>query len=315
MILENSGSTKIQDGGMMRRIPIIIDTDPGIDDAAALGLALYRKELDVKLITTVHGNVTLDKTTDNALKLLSFFDREILVARGMEKPLFSPFLGNEVHGESGLDGYDFPQSRHKIIDKHAVEAIYSVLNSSNTRVTLVPIGPLTNIAMLLLLYPRIQTKIDRIVLMGGSLSGGNVNSVAEFNIWADPHAAKIVFDSGLDIVMIGLDVTLHALIGSDELSLVKRHNKTTDMFNATFLNYLDGDMAQGVVMHDACAIAYLTNPEIFRTERRAVSVITEGLAKGMTMEQEGEPPNVNVAVGINKEAFKLWFSETLDRMV
>ncbi|MFD3449920.1 ribonucleoside hydrolase RihC [Microbacteriaceae bacterium 4G12] len=295
----------------MQKTPIIIDTDPGIDDAAALGMAFHRVELDVKLITTVHGNVDINKTTANALKLVTFFDKDIPIARGMETPLLIPTVGSVVHGESGLDGYEFAPSKHKIMNEHAVESIHELLKSSDEKITLVPIGPLTNIAMLMLMYPQIKSKIDRIVLMGGSLSGGNVTSAAEFNIWADPHAAKIVFDSGVNIVMIGLDVTLKALIGKEEL---KRKNKSSEMFSATFRHYRDGDMEQGVVMHDACTIAYLSNHEIFRVEPRCVTVITEGPAKGMTMEVKGEP-NINVAVDIDKKAFQKWFTETLDTMI
>lgn len=300
----------------MKKIPIIIDTDPGIDDAAALGMAFYREEIDVKLISTVHGNVSVDKTTANALKLVTFFDKDIPVARGMETPLFIPVSksGEKIHGESGMDGYEFPKSTRKIIKEHAVEAIYKLLESSDEKITLVPIGSLTNIAMLLLMYPKIKSKIEHIVMMGGSLSGGNVTSAAEFNIWADPHAAKIVFDSKIDIVMIGLDATLKALIGRNQLSSLNKQSKSAEMFSAIFPHYGDGDMDKGVVMHDACTIAYLTNPEIFHVEPRCVKVVTEGLAKGMTMEVNGEP-NVKVAVDTNKELFQKWFTETLETMI
>ncbi|WP_042347591.1 ribonucleoside hydrolase RihC [Bacillus massiliigorillae] len=298
----------------MRRIPIIIDTDPGIDDAAAIGLAFYRDELDVKLITTVTGNVDINNITSNALKLLTFFDKDIPVARGMETPLLKPVEGSGVHGETGMDGYNFPEPTRTIVREHAVEAIRSMLEKSEEKVTIVPIGPLTNIAVLLLMYPQLKNKIERIVLMGGSLSGGNMNGPAEFNMWADPHAAKIVLESDLDIVMIGLDVTLKALIGEDELS--KCQNKSAEMFNAIFHHYRDGDMERGVVMHDSCTIAYLTKPEMFRIERRHVKVVTEGPASGMTMEMpEEEEMNLNVAVGIDSDAFQEWFLETLNKMI
>ncbi|MDR0267124.1 ribonucleoside hydrolase RihC [Paenibacillus sp.] len=297
----------------MARIPVIISTDPGIDDAAALGMAFYRPELDVRLITTLHGNVDIDKTTANALKLVTFYGQDTPVARGMETPLFQPVVSTDVHGESGMDGYDFPESTHRIIEEHAVEAMRSLLEASGAKITLVSIGPLTNIAMLLLMYPHIKSQIDRIVLMGGSLSGGNVTSAAEFNIWADPHAAQIVFDSGVDMVMIGLDVTLKALIGEEELDPANKQSQTAEMFDATFRHYRDGDMENGVVMHDMCAITYLTNPEIFHVEPKRITVITEGPAKGMTMEINGEL-NIRVATGIDQTAFKSWFAETLDRM-
>lgn len=297
----------------MRRIPMIIDTDPGIDDAAALGLAFYRDELDVKLITTVTGNVNTDHVTSNALKLVTFFDQDIPVARGMEKPLLKPVVGSVAHGETGMGGYNFPEPTRTIVQEHAVEAIRSLLEESQERMTIVPIGPLTNIAVLLSMYPHLKNKIERIVFMGGSLSGGNINGAAEFNIWADPHAAKIVLESNLDIVMIGLDVTMKALIGEEELS--KNANKSAEMFNAIFQHYRDGDMKQGKVMHDSCAIAYLTNPEMFTMERRHVKVVTEGPAAGMTMEIYDEATNLKVAVGIDSTAFQAWFVDTLKKMI
>ncbi len=298
----------------MRRIPIIIDTDPGIDDAAAIGLAFYRDELDVKLITSVTGNVGINHVTSNALKLVTFFDKDVPVARGMETPLLKPVEGSVVHGETGMGGYNFPEPNRAVVKEHAVEAMRSLLEESEEKITIVPIGPLTNIAVLLLMYPHLKNKIERIVLMGGSLSGGNMNGPAEFNMWADPHAAKIVLESDLDIVMIGLDVTLKALIGEEELA--KCQNKSAEMFNAIFRHYRDGDMENGVVMHDSCTIAYLTKPEMFTIERRHVKVITEGPASGMTMEMfEEEETNLNVAVGIDSDAFQEWFIETLNKMI
>ncbi|WP_153731515.1 ribonucleoside hydrolase RihC [Sporosarcina obsidiansis] len=301
----------------MKKIPIIIDTDPGIDDAAAIGLATHCEELDIKLITTVTGNVDINKTTENALKLLTFFDKDIPVARGMETPLLQPVYGSEVHGESGMDGFDFKASTHSVIKEHAVEAIRQLLENHDEKITIVPIGPLTNIAMLLLLYPKLKSKIDKIVLMGGSLSGGNMNGPAEFNIWADPHAAKIVFESEIDVIMIGLDVTNQALIGEEELSAaIKRGNKTAEMFNAIFQHYRDGDMENGVVMHDSCAIAYLLNPEMFTVERKHVKVVTSGPASGMTMEMFEElETNVSVATDIDSALFQEWFITILDKML
>lgn len=300
----------------MKKIPIIIDTDPGIDDAAAIGLAFYSEELDVKLITTVTGNVDINKTTNNALKLLTFFNKDVPVARGMETPLLRPVYGSEVHGESGMDGYEFSETKHSIMKEHAVEAIRELLETSDEKITIVPIGPLTNIATLLLMYPHVKSKIERIVLMGGSLSGGNMNGPGEFNVWADPHAAKIVFESDVDVVMIGLDVTLKALIREEELvEKMEGQNESAKMFNAIFHHYRDGDMENGVVMHDSCAIAYLANPEIFTIERKHVKVVTEGPAVGMTMEMfEEETTNLSVATDIDQAKFRNWFLNVLDKM-
>ena len=178
----------------MIREKIIIDTDPGIDDAVAIAVALFADELDVQLITTVAGNVDLEKTTTNVMKLLEFFDKNISVAKGASKPLISETVScPDIHGDSGMDGFEFKQISMKPLKEHAVLAMRKTLEDSDEPVTLVPIGPLTNIALLLSMFPEINAKIKRIVLMGGSIGLGNCSQAAEFNIYADPEAARIVF--------------------------------------------------------------------------------------------------------------------------
>lgn len=190
------------------RLPIILDTDPGIDDAAAIAAALFAPELDLQLMTTVAGNVSVEKTTRNALQLLHFWNADVPLAQGASMPLVRPLRdAASVHGESGMEGYEFVEHDRRAMAKPAFRAIRDALMHAPQPVTLVAIGPLTNIALLLTHYPECVFNIHRLVIMGGSAGRGNFTPNAEFNIAIDPEAAAKVFQSGLDIVMCGLDVT------------------------------------------------------------------------------------------------------------
>src|SRR5213078_2758837 len=192
----------------MSPTPILIDCDPGHDDAIALLLALASPEVDILGVTSVAGNQTLEKTTANAIRVLEFAGRgDVPVAAGAERPLVrEPYVAAYVHGETGLDGPDLPPARREPVDQHAVDFLAERIDGA----TLVATGPLTNVA--LLLARDEQAGPERIVLMGGAIAEGNVTPAAEFNIWADPEAAARVFSSGLDVTMVGLDVTHQALL-------------------------------------------------------------------------------------------------------
>ena len=193
---------------------IILDCDPGHDDAIALLLALASPEVRLLGVTTVSGNQTLEKTTANAIRVLDHVGRDdVPVAAGAARPLVRErHVAAEVHGETGLDGPDLPPPSREPEPTHAIDWIAQTLEASSTPVTLVPTGPLTNIALFLARYPELGTKLERVVLMGGAVGEGNVTPAAEFNIWADPEAAHVVFASGLDLTMVGLDVTHKALL-------------------------------------------------------------------------------------------------------
>ena len=194
---------------------ILLDCDPGHDDAIALLLALASPEVELVGVTTVHGNQTLEKTTVNALKLLEFTGRtDVPVAAGAARPILrEPFVAEYVHGESGMDGPSLPAPTTEPDPRHAVDFIADTIRASDEPITLVPTGPLTNIGLFLALHPDAAEQVDRIVLMGGAYGEGNVTPAAEFNIWVDPEAADRVFQSGLDVTMIGLDVTHQAIFG------------------------------------------------------------------------------------------------------
>lgn len=202
------------------RTPVILDCDPGHDDALAITLALARPELEVLGITTVGGNAPLHRTTENALRVLALLDRpDVPVAAGAAQPLVRPLeTAPEVHGVSGLDGADLPEPASVPRPEGALEFLRATLAAAPAPVTLIPTGPLTNIALLLRTYPDVAPKIAHVCLMGGGMRQGNWTPAAEFNIWVDPEAARIVFRSGLPITMCGLDVTHKALFGLPEIA-------------------------------------------------------------------------------------------------
>src|SRR5580765_8862465 len=206
-------------------LPVLLDCDPGHDDAIALLLALGSDELDVRGITTVAGNQTLEKTTANAIRVLELAGRaEIPVAAGAGRPLVrEPRVAAEVHGETGLDGPDLPPPQGEPSRQHAVDFLAERIEGA----TLVATGPLTNVALLLARHP--EAVPQRIVLLGGAIAEGNVTPAAEFNIWADPEAAHRVFTSGLDVTMIGLDVTHRALVGKAETERLRRGGRVGAM--------------------------------------------------------------------------------------
>lgn len=306
----------------MNKRPIIIDTDPGIDDAVAIAIALFSEELDVKLLTTVAGNVSLDKVTCNTLRILKFFRKEVPVAKGADAPLIRPLTdASNVHGQSGMEGFDFEEpDDHLLLKENAVDAMRRVILESSEPVTLVPIAPLTNIALLLKTYPEVKKNIREIVLMGGSASRGNKGVMSEFNVATDPEAAKIVFDCGLPLVMAGLDVGWKALVLPEDSAKLPQLGEVGRMAYCLFQKYRGGSMKTGLKMYDSCAIAYLLKPELYEMVETCVDVELSGsMTAGCTLVDLkgylGRPNNAKVCMDIDQELFRKWFLESIARCI
>ena len=300
-------------------IPVLIDCDPGHDDAIALLLALASPEIEVLGITTVAGNQTLDKTTKNALKLLEFTGRtEIPVAAGAPRPLVrEQYVAGYVHGESGMDGPELPEPQIRPLDEHAVDFLAERIRPD---VLVIPTGPLTNVGLLLARYPEAAGRIDRIVLMGGAIAEGNVTPAAEFNIWADPEAASRVFTSGIDVTMIGLDVTHKALFrpaDSERLATTGRVGRlVAELFGFYQQFHSEQYGWDGSPVHDAVAVAHVLRPGIVHTADRGVVVDCGGeLSRGRTyVDLWGRAhwePNAHVAVDIEAQDFVDFLVERL----
>ncbi|QFR67522.1 ribonucleoside hydrolase RihC [Furfurilactobacillus rossiae] len=291
---------------------VIMDTDPGIDDAAALSMALNDPQIDLQLITAVAGNVTVDKTTKNALTIDNFYGKHVPVAGGAKTPLIKEFEdAARIHGASGMAGYDFPEPTDKAIDKSAVEALHDAIMASDEKIILVPTGSYTNTALLFIQYPEVKDHIEKIIAMGGSLGHGNMTSAAEFNVFTDPHAAKIMYDSGVPIVMVGLDVTMKALITDETLETIDKFGRAGHMLHEIISHDFDHN-ENGTAVHDANTIFYLLHPEAYTTKDYWVDVVTDGPANGETVADvrgayhDGKT-NASVCVDVDAAAFNKWF--------
>jgi pyrimidine-specific ribonucleoside hydrolase len=297
------------------RRPVILDGDPGHDDALAILLACASPELDLLGVTTVGGNAGLENTTRNALRVLTVLGRtDVPVAAGAERPLVrDPMIQVNFHGESGLDGADLPEAAFDARPESAIELTAALVRASSQPVTLVPTGPLTNIALFLRAFPSLHARLGAISLMGGSLGAGNTTASAEFNIWQDPEAAAIVIGAGIPILMAGLDVTHQALVLPPDIARLDALGTRTgsvfaDLMRFFAIHHRNRYGWDGPPIHDAVAVAVLIAPWLIKRRRMRIDVETgDGLTRGRTVSDEegiaGRPINAEVGVALERERF------------
>jgi len=302
---------------------VLLDVDPGHDDAIAMLLALAHDDLAVEAVTTVAGNGPLGKTTRNAGRVLTLADRpDVPVAAGMAEPMVRPddlIATPEVHGESALEGPGIPEPERDPVDQHAVERIRDLAKAGG--VTLVPTGPLTNLATALRQYPAIEDGINEIVLKGGAAGAGNYTPAAEYNILVDPEAAVIVFDADVPVTMVGLDVTREARLGCADIERIRGLDKPVGPTVAAWLDYFIGWHEtqygrESVPVHDALAVGAVIEPDLLDTEHLYVAVETAGKhTTGRTVcDSYGvldDAPNAHVALGVDRDRFVDLLCETL----
>jgi inosine-uridine nucleoside N-ribohydrolase len=293
---------------------VILDCDPGHDDAIALLLALASPEIELLGVTTVSGNKAVDQTTANAIRVLDHLERDdIPVAAGADRPLIRRReVRPDHHGETGLDGPDLPGAAREPLREHAVEWIAATVSTSLEPVTLVATAPLTNIALFLARYGELEARLERIVLMGGAIGEGNFTPAAEYNMWVDPEAAARVFSSGLDITMVGLDVTYKALMRpthAERLAAAGRAGQlVADLYRFYSSFHRERFGWDGAPVHDACAVAQVIDPALIETHSCGVRIDTGGeLSRGRTnvdrWNRMGWEPNCRVASDIDAERF------------
>ncbi len=293
-------------------LPVILDCDPGHDDAIALLLALASPEVDMLGVTTTYGNQTLDKTTGNALRVLELAGRtDVRVASGADRPLVRDLVvAAHVHGESGLDGPSLPPPETEVATSDATAFIAECIAHATAEVTLVPTGPLTNVARYLDTHGA--EGIARIVLMGGSIAEGNFTPAAEFNIWCDPEAARAVFTSGVDVTMVGLDVTHKAILGpkvEERLRALGRIGSVVAELNVFFSHFHRATYGwNGAPIHDAVAVTHLVRPDLMKTHHCNVEIELESeLCRGRTVvdrwHRTDREPNAHVGVDLDVDGF------------
>lgn len=303
-------------------IPVIIDCDPGHDDAIALLLAVASPELDVLGVTTVAGNTTLDKTTRNALSVLELAGRnDIPVAAGASAPLSRELvIAEHIHGESGLDGPVLPEPSGSPVEQPAAAFMAERIRSSPVPVTLIPTGPLTNIAQLFRDHPEVIERVQTITFMGGAAEIGNTTPNAEFNIYVDPEAADEVVNCGLPVTMIGLEVTHQALFGEREANQLRGRNRASqfvaELLDFFVVNHPRTYATPGAPVHDVVAVAQVIDPTLVTTERCAVRIDTgDGLGRGRTVVDRWHVTdwiqNLDVGFGLDREAFSELLFERL----
>ncbi len=313
--------------------PILIDADPGHDDVMAILLA--GRTLDVRAITTVHGNAPVSHTTQNARKAVELLGlTHIPIARGAETPLVRAARhAPEVHGITGLDGPDLPEPTVPILDADGPDTIIATARAAQG-LHLVPVGPLTNVAIALSRDPELPARVSRISLMGGSLTWGNITPAAEFNIYCDPEAAAAVFESGIPILMVGLNVTMQVIATTERRRQVRSLGTRAAIAAADMLDHYGRGEAQysgldGGAMHDPLVVAAIIDPSILETVPMRVVVETSGEhTLGMTLcdgrgfgpdlrprnahvRGDAAPPNADVAVGVNADRFWELFLDVL----
>lgn len=309
--------------GSQQRTKIILDCDPGHDDAIAILLAAASPALDLRLVTVVAGNQTLERTLRNALAVCSVAGaHHVPVAGGMDCPLVrSQIVAGNIHGSTGLDGPPLPEITMQPAPEHGVDLLIRTLLESDGDITLVPTGPLTNIAMAMRLNPAILPKIQQIVLMGGAIDFGNTTPAAEFNILCDPEAAHIVFSSGVPLTMIGLDVTYQTQALPARRARLESLNTPISRLVCGWLDFFAGRYKEvfgleGPPLHDPCAVAQVIRPGIVRTQPMPVEVdLSGGPSYGRTLcdlrHVTGKSANAHVGVGIDVDGFYDLLVETL----
>lgn len=297
-----------------RKIPVVIDCDPGLDDAAALLMAFRCSHLDIRAITTVAGNVELEKTTANALKICSFIGADVPIASGAGKPLFRKLTtAAHVHGPDGLKGVVLPESHLSPSSEPAWDLIHRIAVECGGELELITLGPLTNIAIALAKYADLPRLIKRILMMGGSSSYGNTTPAAEFNVYVDPEAADKVLQCGIPVYMCGLNLTFQAYLTGEEIHRIGQIDNPYARFmeNVTACD-LERNMnnygLNGVPMHDPCPVLLAEFPELFRWQKCWIRVETESdLTLGKTVtdyySDAQREPNAYLVTEIDREGF------------
>ncbi len=298
------------------KLPLIIDVDTGTDDAVCIAAATLCNEIHILGFSAVCGNVEVDKTSRNTLDLVEFLEHSVPVHVGASKPLQRPLTKAISHGVTGLGDVNLPRARRKAAPIEVSDLILNAAREHPGRLELLAVGPLTNLAIAFIRYPELPSLINKITIMGGSISGGNMTIASEFNIYCDPEAARTVFDSGCNLTMVGLDVTLQPKLPEAVFERIRAGRSRHAEATARVLDYMRRrpvDGADEPNLHDVVALAALVRPKLFAFRDYYIHIETEGaVARGMTIADfrnvSGKPANARVAIGIDVSGFWEWFT-------
>lgn len=299
----------------MLKYPVIIDTDPGVDDTFAIMMAKASPEFDIKALTVMAGNVDIGFTLNNALGLAELLGIDVPVYKGAEKPLIVEFKdASEYHGESGLGYYKLKEVNKKAENEYAWDGIYKLAKEHKGELSIIALGPLTNIAIALLKYPDLPKYIKRLVIMGGTFYGyGNTTPYSEFNFWCDPHAAEIVLQSDLKKQIIGLNTTKQVILEEEDMNMLSSKDSNIEELIRSMIQFSKDNIKVKQVsgsfhIPDAVALAAMIKPEIFEFENHYVTCVTDGgLTQGWSIVDDrnklGRKPNADIALSVNKEEY------------
>ena len=298
----------------MKKIPVIIDCDPGVDDSAALLLACQIPELDIRAVTTVAGNVGVDKTTANAKRVRKMIGADFPIYQGAEKPMFRDLVtASDFHGEDGFGGVELPIPDDVLSEEKAWDAMYRIAKECDGELVIIAVAPMTNIGLALAKYKDFPNLVKKFVIMGGAAVGGNITPAAEFNIYVDPEAADMLFCCGVPVHMCGLDVTMKCYTTPEELETISGFGSLQaklfrDVLQKSMKKYMElGKM--GVALHDPVAVLYTVYPEMFTAQKAGVRVETKGvktLGKTVTdlySDKQFDEQNTFVVIDVDRETF------------
>lgn len=295
----------------MTKTPLIISTDPGIDDIAAMTISLFAQELDVKMIIPTWGNVALEYTLQNTLNLEKFLHTKVPVVSGANQPLVAPKISAaSVHGKTGVAGFDFEEATDElVVPGLASTLMYNAIMDSPVKVTLLGIGPLTDYALLLKQYPNVVENIEQLVIMGGNIGRGNHSPLAEYNIAGDPEAAQVVFQSGLKIKMAPLEIGNKAHVTQEQMTQIKNCGEVGNMLYSLFSNIHEPDGDPRIKIFDPTAVGLILCPEAFSVRKANVEVELAGRYTygASVINFMSNNPNAEVAVDVDVKMFADWF--------
>lgn len=300
----------------MKKKPLIISTDPGIDDIAAMTISLFAQELDVRMIVPTWGNVALEYTLQNTLNLEKFLHTKVPVVVGANQPLVAPMISAaSVHGKTGIAGFDFEKADHALIKNGlAATVMAEEIKNSPSKVTLLGIGPLTDFALLFKQYPEVKENIEQIIIMGGNIGRGNHSPLAEYNIAGDPEAAEVVFHSGLPIKVAPLEIGNKAHLTKEQMDKVKECGEVGKMLYSLFSNIHEPDGDSRIKIYDPTAVGILLHPEMFTMKKANVEIELRGqftYGASVINFMDRENANAEIATDVDLELFSKWFINSI----